>query len=285
MAEKTLKNPYKGVNAHLNSLLQTPGTEENPAKWHSFHANHIAHIADFLNDKLPANYLALSEESLQVFGEDFEFGGFIQSRRPDVTIYGATATSMRQESKRTPSAAAEVELAQTLYFAEAFEISAVVIRDVSNDPIYGRVVARIELLSPSNKPGGSGYAAYSKGRNEALYSHVPLIEIDYLHETALPMNYRRMQAYYVVVSDPRPDVDSGKAKLYGFDVDAPFPVVDIPLAGSETLTFDFGAVYHHTFERGRRGMLVDYTMLPARFETYSAEDQARIQAVMERAGS
>jgi len=282
MAEKVLKNPYQGVNAHLNSLLQTPGTEENPAKWHSFHANHIAHIADFLNDRLPANYLALSEESLQVFGEDFEFGSFIQSRRPDVTVYGAAGVPVRQEARGTRAVAAEVELAQTLHFAEAFEISAVVIRDVSNDPVYGRVVARIELLSPSNKPGGSGYSAYSKGRNEALYSHIPLIEIDYLHETPLPLNYRRTQAYYIVVSDPRPDVDSGKAKFYGFDVDMPFPVVEIPLAGSETLAFDFGAVYQHTFERGRRGMLVDYTVLPARFETYSGEDQARVRAVMER---
>jgi hypothetical protein len=62
----------------------------------------------------------------------------------------------------------------------------VVIRDVADDPLYGPIVARIELLSPSNKPGGSGYSAYTKGRNEALYTQIPLIEIDYLQKHRCP---------------------------------------------------------------------------------------------------
>jgi hypothetical protein len=99
------------------------------------------------------------------------------------------------------------------------------------------------------------------------------------------LNYRRAHAYYVVISDPRPSVDSGKAKLNGFSVDAPIPVVEIPLAGSETLTFDFGAVYQHTFERGRWGKMLDYATLPERFETYSPEDRERIQVVMQRVSS
>lgn len=282
MAAPSLKNPYRGINAHLNSMLQTPGTETSPAKWHSFHASHIGDIANALNDSLPENYVARPEESLQIFGEDFEFGSFLQTRRPDVSIYGIPETASTREYSGSVALAPEVELRGTLYFVEEFEINAVVIREVVDDPLYGPVVARIELLSPSNKPGGSGYSAYTKSRNEALYSHVPLIEIDYLHETLLPLNYRRRHAYYIVISDPRPSVDAGRAILNGFSVDAPFPVVEIPLAESETLPFDFGAVYQHTFERGRWGKMLDYTALPERFETYSPEDQERIQAVMQR---
>ena len=37
----TLKNPYTGISPHLNSLLQTPGTDEQPSLWRSFHAAYI----------------------------------------------------------------------------------------------------------------------------------------------------------------------------------------------------------------------------------------------------
>ena len=61
-----MRNPYKGINAHLNSLLQTIGDDSQLSLWSSFHASHINHIADFINDELPEGYLALSEHSLQV---------------------------------------------------------------------------------------------------------------------------------------------------------------------------------------------------------------------------
>ncbi len=286
MPVERLKNPYKGVNAHLNSLLQTPGTEENPALWHSFHTNHIGHIADFLNGVLPENYIALSEQSLQIRSETFEFGGRSKRREPDVSIYARSVSAAPQHESIAVAEnvdAPEVALEETLQFAEEFTMSAVVIREVNINQHLGGIVTRLELLSPSNKPGEEGHEAYQKGRNQALFSHIPLIEIDYLHETPLPLRYRRERAYYIVINDPRPDVASGKAKLHGFGVNVPFPIVKIPLAGSESLTFDFGAVYHHTFECGRRGMLVDYAVLPERFETYSAEDQEQIRAVMEQA--
>lgn len=281
----SLKNPYRGINAHLNSLLQTPGTETNPALWHTFHFNHTAHIADFLNENLPENYVAFSEQSLQIRSETFEFGSKSQRREPDVSIYARSPSASSQRESLAVAenvGVVEVPLEETLYFPEEFTMSAVIIRELSGNPHLGQIVTRLELLSPSNKPGDEGYEAYRKGRNQALFSHVPLIEIDYLHETPLPLNYRRARAYYIVVSDPRPSVDSGKAKFNDFDVDAPFPIVEIPLAGSETLTFDFGAVYQHTFERGRWGKMLDYAALPERFETYSTEDRERIQAVMER---
>lgn len=265
-------------------MLQTPGTETSPALWHSFHSSHIGDITNALNDMLPENYVARSEQSLQIRSETFEFGAKSQRREPDVSIYARFPSALPQrESLATASVdMVEVALEETLQFAEEFTMAAVVIREVSVGQQLGRIVTRLELLSPSNKPGDEGYEAYHKGRNQALFSHVPLIEIDYLHETPLPLNYRRRHAYYIVISDPRPSVDTGKATLNGFNFDAPFPVIEIPLAESETLTFDFGAVYNHTFERGRWGKMLDYTALPERFETYSPEDRERIQAVMQR---
>src|SRR5262245_46498501 len=57
----TIKNQYRGINAHLHSLLQQKGG------WSDFHARHIIHIADTL--KIPLRnmgYTAGIEESLQI---------------------------------------------------------------------------------------------------------------------------------------------------------------------------------------------------------------------------
>jgi|GEM_PF-6416151 len=40
MAVYTLQNPYHGVNAHLNSWLQTPTTDTTVSLWQNFHAKH-----------------------------------------------------------------------------------------------------------------------------------------------------------------------------------------------------------------------------------------------------
>lgn len=278
MPVRSLKNPYQGIDAHLNSLLQTSGTDSSPAIWHTFHTSHIGHIADFLNNVLPINYMALSEQSLQIRTEDAE-GVHLLQREPDVAVYGSA--SERRMAATAAALPLERALEETLDISEHF-VKAAIIREIDEHDTFGQVVARIELLSPSNKPGHSGYDAYRKGRNEALYSFVPLIELDYLHETSLPFNEPRTQAFCIIVSDPRPSVNRGRAQLYNFDVDTPFPAVQIPLAGNDRLTFDFGAAYQHTHETARWGRLIDYASLPARFETYSQADQERIRAVMQR---
>jgi hypothetical protein len=279
MAVQSLKNVYRGINAHLNSLLQTPGTEASPALWHTFHTSHIGHITDFLNDLLPGNYIAFSEQSLQIRTENLETVTYLE-REPDVAIYGRSSET--QMLTGTATAPVRLALKETLDINEHY-IKATVIREVEEHNVLSRIAARLELLSPSNKPGYSGYDGYRKGRNEALFSSVPLIELDYLHETLLPYNAPRSQAYDILVSDPRPSVEAGSAESYPFDVDAPFPIIDIPLLGDDVLTFDFGAVYQFTFERGKWGTFIDYASPPPRFGTYSPADQARIRAVMERA--
>jgi hypothetical protein len=279
------ENPYKGVNPHLQSWLQTPGTQSHPSPWQGFHANHISHIADFLNDKLPLGYVAHPEQSLQIRAEDFGSPAEITRRIPDVTVYerqGRTGTE-------APAAVADpdariITLEETLDVTEDF-VTAVVIRQVTTDDRFGTVVTRIELLSPSNMPGHTAYESYRINRSEALYSETPLIEIDYLHELPPPLlkvpiypSQPDSYPYNIYISDPRPSVPEGHLIHYRFSVDEPFKIVTIPLAGEETLDFDFGAVYHHTFARGRWGVYLDYDQLPLRFESYSPADQERITA-------
>jgi hypothetical protein len=230
--------PGRGVNPQLNSLLQTPGTDDRPALWGQFHAAHVNHIADTLNEILPDAYVAYSEQSL------IEIPYEVQ--RP----------------------------------------VAVVIRAREGSGL-GEVVTRIEVLSPSNKPRGAHFVAYLQKRIEALESGVPLVEVDYLHESPIivqghPVYPRDPDAYpyTIAVSDPRPTWEQGRVKVYGIGVDQPLPVVPIPLRASDSVALDFEAIYQHTFRARRYHTLVDVRALPARFELYSAGDRTRIRQML-----
>lgn len=85
-----------------------------------------------------------------------------------------------------------------------------------------------------------------------------------------------------IFSDPRPTLDEGQMAIYGFSVGDAIPIVDIPLADKDVLTFDFGAAYNRTYEAKRfHAQFVDYEQLPDRFDTYSATDQEMIKRLIQ----
>jgi hypothetical protein len=76
-------------------------------------------------------------------------------------------------------------------------------------------------------------------------------------------------------------ITEGKVYLHQFDVDAPIPLITIPLSADDKLDFDFGAPYHRTLQETLFGYeFVDYSQLPLNFDRYSEADQARIAARM-----
>ncbi|MBC7812719.1 MAG: DUF4058 family protein [Burkholderiales bacterium] len=282
----TRKNQYRGVNPHLQGiLLEKTGM---PTIWPSFHALHIAHMADFLNEQLPENYEALPEQSLQLVIDDVTTDEPPRTRKPipDVALYGTALETAATIAKPRVASTWETALRNTLDPEEDFA-RAVIIRQMDEDVRIGQIVARIELISPTNKPGNSGYYLYQKARIDALYTGTPLIEVDYIHEfpatvPTYPLypDEANSHPYNIFVSDPRPDVEQGRVRANGFDVDEPLPVVKLPLAGEDTFDFDLNAVYHFTYLRSRRSKGVDYRQQPLRLHTYSPADQARIQQRM-----
>ena len=91
--------------------------------------------------------------------------------------------------------------------------------------IYGgddKPVAWIEILSPSNKPGGSQQRTYLEKRDTLLEAaEFSFIEIDYLHKSSPTIaqvpDYTRQEngaaAYRVAVLDPRYGLHEGPAIL------------------------------------------------------------------------
>lgn len=276
-----LKNPYPGVNPHLNSLLQTPGEAGSTSLYPVFHVSLIPQIMIYLNQRLPENYIAVAEESLQLVALDDPTS--LRKLRPDVSVFQSSslkASYSAAESVATPTW--EITLEDTLDPVDTMK--AIWIHQVENARL-GAAVACIEVLSPANKPGGAHYPAYRRKRMEYLYTGIPLLEIDLLHESSpiipwLPVYPVDPDAkpFYIAVSDPRPEYD--RARIYGFSVGEVIPTIPIPLAESEYVIADFDAIYQQTFEQSRFDKLCNYHYLPERFERYSAADQTLIRQYM-----
>lgn len=287
MAVRLLQNPYNGVNAHLHSMAQNP--VNSPTIWTSIYASLIGDITNRLNQQLPLNYIARTEQSLSIWTEDMG----IESRRmlrPDSSIYltGVSTNPTTSAAIMDDPSVRIVSLKHLLDDEDIFTPSVVIYKN----EYMGEPITRIELLSPTNKRGGSGYQAYQGSRLMALHSGTSLIELDYLHQSlsSLPEmspypEHPDSHPYSLAVTDCRlsknPDWNM---LIYLRDVDITLPThVTIPLAGDDDLIFDFNAVYQFTFEIGRWGTHIDYEQRPVNFESYSQADQKRILQVMERA--
>jgi hypothetical protein len=238
-----------------------------------------------LNRQLPAGYIAVNEQSLQILGT--ENGGVPVKRVPDITIYGEERG--RPEPRSESVASPTWEIITDITGPDESLVDAVVIyQQQSGHGLWGKAVTRIELLSPSNKRGGSNFPHYRIKRLECLKEGIPLIEIDYLHESISPIpqspsypTQSDSHAYYIAVTDPRHDPSQVITRAYGFDVDYALPTITIPLGGEDEMPFDFGEPYQRAYELGPWFAVVDYEQEPVRFDTYREDDQQRIRARMQ----
>lgn len=274
-AIRAIKNQYHGVNAHLHSYWQNEG------RWDGFHTNHITDLMRLMRIQLmPLGYIAEIEQSLQIRQLDTPIG------RPesDITIYDTKP--YRAQQVQTSLSEQAVAITTLMDVAEKYaQYRAIAIYTQSNEKTP---VAWIELLSPSNKPGGQDTSYYRDKRLKVLHSGLVFAEIDYLHQSLATFEHllpypqnAEAHPYRIVVIDPRPHLEDGLAYPYEFDVDDPIPRVKIPLNGSDVLQFDFQAAYNKTFTETLYGMqLVDYSQLPLYFEKYSRDDQTRILSRM-----
>lgn len=286
-------NECEGINPHLNSQMQG-------ANWEEFHHLHIADLhAELRKALLDTPYQVRLGRSLQV--RDVDNIGHLKPPRPlipDLSIRDKGGPENR------PALRGPVEPNDATLYLETAEAMNVDPNDFlyalaiweneqqvqSSEPGKERPVAWIELLSPSNKPGGAHYAEYEAKRWAAIQDGQTLVEIDYLHESG-PMiqrlpRYRPdklghvpegARAYSVAVLDPRSSekYPQGSAFIYQFSPEDSLPTVTIPL--NPGYKVDLDAAYDNTLLRHYSGE-IDYTQLPERIHTYSAADRDRMAA-------
>ena len=282
---RATRNQYIGINAHLHSLLQSG------LGWQEFHTSHIVHLTSALKLQLrPLGYTASVEESLQIR----RYGEPQRNPKSDVLIYDEDP--IRPYRPIYPSVGSTQDVVMPLPIMldlaeeEMEHHRAIGIYPITNPrEDQGEPVAWIELLSPSNKPGGQDARYYRDKRKNILQAGLVFVEIDYLHESLSTFKnvvpYKNGEQalahpYRIGIIDPRPDIYAGEGRLREFDVDTSIPVMDIPLNGGDVLRFDFGQPYHKTFDEMLYGEKVDYSQLPLNFNAYKESDQARIVSRM-----
>ena len=278
MALNFTENRYPGVNAHLTSFLLQPD-----GGWESFHAEWIVHLRQALDAQLPANYYAIAEKSLQIS----ELANDTLSRtRPDVSVY-QVRPSTEPHASRFPGTTPTAVIALSDVLEEMIDtLTSVGIYETTDGKVPGRLVTRIEVLSPGNKPSAPYASQYLTRRYETLTAGVNLLEIDLIYTrrpiiSAIP-SYPDAQngatPSVVLVSRPTPQPQNGQLLLYNVSIDTALPQVAVPLMEDETLVLDLQAVYNQTFADTRIfPMLVDYGELPANIEHFTPNDQKWIQ--------
>jgi hypothetical protein len=287
---RLVRNPYEGINAHLHSRWQNRGG------WNSFHANHISDLARSLKTVLgPLGYDAETEYSLQIRRPA---DGGLARPRADVLLLDQAIWRPRPSpspvGELTSTAVLDLPMSQILELDDAEEIYSAVAIYQMNDDDRGEPVAWVELLSPTNKPGGSDEREYRAKRRLLLQSGLVLVELDYLHQSppaipGVPVYYApgrtdmpqpNAHAYHITIIDPRPELMRGQGHTHFINVDEPLPALMIPLAGADRVRFDFDPPYQRTLTELTYGRQMDYRSLPDHFESYSPADQTRIAARM-----
>ncbi len=287
MSLNSMTNQYPGINPHLNSALQAEGRE-----WKEFHNIHIVHLHDLLNERLEDyGYEAKLVSGLQISTLDSENNQWQppHSIDPDVAIIshpGSRPGSGSIYGSLSNSAAQEMPTSEALGVTDTDYFNAIALHKVGGEG--SRPVAWIELLSPSNKPGEAHWGKYEAKRLALLGEGIPLVEVDYLHQTRstilrLPQYPKEAGShpYKIAAHNPEPSegFEHGKTAVYSFDVNMPIPTVTIPFNDGRSVDFDFASAYDYTLAK-KYHRHIDYTQRPVNFDTYSQSDKNQIEARM-----
>lgn len=148
-----MKSPFPGMDPYLEHF------------WHDIHAKLVAYSSAALNEVLPDDLIARSEERVAVDTDDPILE---RSYRPDVIV------------TRSPSVREETD--------EAVTVDAPIKLIINADPIIERfvkilhaddesLVTVIEFLSPTNKVG-EGLIDYRRKRDDLVAGGVNVVEVD-----------------------------------------------------------------------------------------------------------
>ena len=233
-----MPTPFPGMDPYIESWI-----------WGSFHSNLITAIYDRLNPRLPKRFIASTElfvwrvdnsERLLMGGPDV----FVSDRDP-VPGSGGVATLAAPINTVLPGVVRKQRYVKII------------------DSEERRVVAVIEILSPSNKTGGEDGQMYRLKREEYLASGISLVEIDLLRAGQRPPlgdPAPPISDYYVLVHR---GWERSRIGIWPVSVRETLPLMPIPLDPDVAeLTIDLRACIDHVYDFGRYAEQLDYSKPP-----------------------
>ncbi len=233
-----MPTPFPGMDPYIESWI-----------WGSFHSNLITAIYDRLNPRLPKRFIASTElfvwrvdnsERLRMGGPDV----FVSDRDP-VPGSGGVATLAAPINTVLPGVVRKQRYVKII------------------DSEERRVVAVIEILSPSNKTGGEDGQMYRLKRGEYLASGISLVEIDLLRAGQRPPlgdPAPPISDYYVLVHR---GWERSRIGIWPVSVRETLPLMPIPLDPDVAeLMIDLRACIDHVYDFGRYAEQLDYSKPP-----------------------
>jgi hypothetical protein len=235
-----MKSPFPGMDPYLER------------HWLDVHTKLVAYGADVLNETLPADLIASTEERVAVeseSGEDHIFG-------PDVRVFEAPVdlSTTIEEPPGGAVAAPFRLLAQVEPIIERF------IRII--EARTERLVTVIEFVSPTNKRT-SGLFAFKSKRMELLASGVNFVEVDLVRAgdwRALLRPHRcgtkASSPYRVTFRVPK---DPPAVYLQPISMRDSIPSVPIPLRPTDPeIKIDLQSLVERAYSNGRYEQRIDY---------------------------
>lgn len=259
-----MPSPFPGMDPHL----------EQPGLWPDLHGRLAYTISEVLQPVLPARYYAQLQHREEV---GIVFDAPSRTIVPDVVLQRPGGGPQAAKAASTGELAAPVLVR---WDHEPVRHPFVEIRDARGG---GRVVAVIEIVSPSNKARGPDREAYLRKQAEVLASEAHLVEIDLLRageRLAVEPGIRaylagsgRAAHYVVVVSHAGERAPTPQSRVYGFTVRDPLPRVELPLlAGDPPVALDLPLAFARAYDSGPYAKVVDYAGEPD--PPLSADDMA-----------
>ncbi len=234
------QSPFPGMDPYL----------EAPGLWPDVHSSLIGIFREQLSPLLAPKYVAeLDTQVIIDYIADDPPDTVIAI--PDVAVTQAPGSSAKTVTA-TPTTAAPLRLVVPMA-APTRHIS-VYIRLRENE----KLVAAIELLSPTNKRSGENRQKYLKKRMSYFETGIHLVEIDLLRKwPRMPLEgILPESAYLVMVSNAyeRPVCD-----VWPIGLRQPLPVLSVPLLKPDPpVSLDIGQALRTAYERARYDLRIDY---------------------------
>ncbi len=212
-----MKNPFPGLNPYLQR------------RWQSAHASLIVYLRDQILPALPNGLSATIEEGISVDLDDPS-----PDYRPDVHIHEDWGNL---KGVTEPQGGVGIALAPPALVVKRKDPIKQRFIEIVDSASNDRVITVIEILSPTNKQGGSGIANYQDKQRTVLAGGASLVEIDFLRgfkwTPVLGVNLvlaNRRDDYRVAVTRATSMDDTA---LYRCPLREPLPNIPIPLRPSD----------------------------------------------------
>jgi hypothetical protein len=240
----TTKNPFPGMNPFFEQ------------RWRDAHTRLIAYLSDALQERLPADLVAVAEEEAVTIAAGERAAIYrpdIQVREPWSLKEPVAAAPMGTSSPATPF----TEPVRVLLDEEVERW--IEIRDNT-----GRLITVLELLSPTNKLETAERDRYLRKRRAFISSGANLVEIDVVRQGAwlFPSGIRNVlqqsgATYAVCIfCAERP----GEQAVYPIRLRERLPAIRVPLRPTDSeVVLDLQPLIDQCHERGRYHLL-DYRL-------------------------